>query len=558
VDPSGNRALRAAALLTLTVACIGVSQRGSTELESSSAARTSPSAAQAPAEKKPEAEWRTMSSEHFELVTKLGLRQAEDALAELERSYELLLAAIFRDSSPALRTQVIVFREREELREYVPEPLYRPGLPNDVEPSPTILLYGSTNPRWRVWITHELCHRVNRAALGAMPAWLDEGLAVYYSGVQGTRAEPIIADPEPGVVLQREEPKTVFIEDDYVLLSTLPNASSLLGMSRRVFTHSGPALTGPPDDEAVQGAKRNYILAWLLVRMLMTGDTAYARAFRGQISKPDPGGGTGRALERLISTVEPTVLDADLAKHASGASRMHARDWSKPPSTTVQGTRLLAPHEVLTLEARLDDFDGPNADRAEARLKKALSLRSDDPAATFWLGRKHAMRDDVVSAEKLYLAALASAPANPEYLLGLVALYLMEASKVAWPDHYAAKRDEAAGRLAPVASSAVAFNVLAIAAIRRGDSKSAVASSKKACELDSQCWTCFHTRAAAAFLESKFSHAVDWERIALERLPEAAGPERRLVLERALELYMKGTKDPRAVRGAKLPRLYRP
>jgi Tfp pilus assembly protein PilF len=219
---------------------------------------------------------------------------------------------------------------------------------------------------------------------------------------------------------------------------------------------------------------------------------------------------------------------------------------------------LLQPHEILTLQARLDSFDGPLASRAEARLKKALSMAPDAPDPSFWLGRYHAIRGDVVSAEKLYLDALRAAPGNSEYLVGLVALYLMDASRTAWPNQYAEKRDDAAKRLASVASSATAFDVLAIAAIRRGNPTTAAVLSEKACGLETQCWTCFHTRAAAAFLNSKFSEAVAWERIALERLPEIAGPERRRDLEGALALYLKGTTDPRSVRGARLPRLFRP
>jgi len=122
-------------------------------------------------------------------------------VAEYEHVCQLLAKATFPNAAPPdFLTQGVAFRTFDGLRPYVPAQaggVYEWSLPDDVEHTPTMLVFGTLSPFGRTLFAHELAHRFNRVSLGAMPVWLNEGLAEYYSTIRGDVSNPIVGESDP-------------------------------------------------------------------------------------------------------------------------------------------------------------------------------------------------------------------------------------------------------------------------------------------------------------------------------------------------------------------------
>jgi len=134
-------------------------------------------------------QWLDLRSKHFHLMTDLDAEEAEGVVRSFEQGYARLGRVVFgSEAVPDFETEVIAFRSEGEFREFRPAPLsgqYLGQLPNDQEPTPTMLIYGGLSPENSILFTHELTHRFNHFALPAIPVWLNEGIAQYYSTVRG-------------------------------------------------------------------------------------------------------------------------------------------------------------------------------------------------------------------------------------------------------------------------------------------------------------------------------------------------------------------------------------
>lgn len=517
-------------------------------------------------------EWVELRSAHFQLVTDLARRDATNAVAEYEHLYRLLATATNLSTAlrsmelPTFTTRAIAFRNSDELRQFVPPRvagLYLATLPNEVESEPTMLVSGTVSPFARTVFAHELTHRFNAVTLGATPAWLNEGLAQYYSTIRGDEASPIIGESDPDNVVAagsvRQAVGDIVFHGELLHLAQLPTASELLRKDYDEFYARDPGhLDAPFSWQATQAQSSNYAASWLLVHLLFNEQTEYAVKFRALLARPDLHS-TGNALDRLLMSVDRARLDADLK--AYGLKQIHWRQHHAGASPQVEQTlRELQDSEVLTWWARIDSFGGSSASRAHQRLEKAKLANPHDAEVWFWLGRYATRQSDFSSAESNYREAIGIAPDRPEYLLGLYALYQTGAAQSLWS---ASDREQRTARvlssLEPLARSPQQLNVLAIAALGKRDYPGADRLAQRASEVGADCWECRHTRAQAAFMSGDAARALELERGALARTGENTSEQGMTAIRDALRIYESVLRDPSAAgTGRKLPPLFVP
>ncbi len=498
--------------------------------------------------------WSELTTAHFRLVTDLRERDAVNVLAEYEHVYELLSSVTHisgvhgSTAAPSFKTQAVVFRSYDELQPFVPPQMvgtYQSSLPNDIEGVPTILASGTLSPFGRVLFAHELAHRFNHAALGATPVWLNEGLAEYYSTIRGEVSAPVVGESDPDNVVAagsaHHSVGDVIYQGALIHADLLPKASRLVSFDPDGFYAESFGNHAPLSYEAKNTQARNYAAAWMLVHMLLHEPFDYAVRFRELLGKPDMHN-TGAELQAVVEHVGADRIDRDFSAYLLKDIpwRQYHPGLRSPPDHTSRG---LSDSYVLTWWARLDSFDGDMASRAAKRLADAQRSNPQDPDVWFWLGRHSARQQRAVEAESNYEHATTLAPDRPDFLLGLVSLYVSDSAKSVWPDREQ-RLDRAMAKLERVASSPLELNVLAIRALHAHELAKSQGFARKACNAGPDCWECWHTFAEAAFVAGDAPRALELERTAVARAPENLSENAFRALRDAASLYQLAVQEP--------------
>lgn len=508
--------------------------------------------------------WVEVKSNNFRVVSDLSETQASDVLGSLEETYALLGEAVFNGRSvPSFTTNALVFRSASDLRQFVGDGVggqYLPWLPNDLEPAPTVLAWGSLSPFARLLFAHELTHRFNHVALGPTPPWLNEGLAEYYSTIRGEEGKPIMGEIDPRYMCVPDGLGDLSCyQYERLSRTTLPSASEIVGMDRQAFYSDTTDERGIIPFEQKRTRQRHYAISWLLVHMLMHAETRYAERFRYVLALI-PDGTKGEKLAQVVEEVDEEVLNRDLADYLGKKIPWRQHHAKSPQLPATLNRRVLPESELLVLWARLDAFKGEKGGRAERHLQLASrSAAVEDGAPSFWLGRYSALRGNAVAAEASYRRSLELDPGNPEYLYGLLELQWGNREGAAW---------EAAGRspevgatvaaLLPTARTATQLNAVAAHQLLTSNVPVALSSSARACKLDSSCWPCFHNHAAALFASGDAEMAARTEGEALSRLPEGAPQALARQMTQARAFYLAASADPDQVAGRPRPSLFAP
>jgi tetratricopeptide (TPR) repeat protein len=508
--------------------------------------------------------WFEIKSAHFRLVSDLEEPQAYDVVGNLEETYGLLGDAIFRGGKvPSFETNALIFRGHDELRQFVPDDvggMYMPYLPNDIEPSPTLLAWGSLSPFARLLFTHELTHRFNHVALGSTPAWLNEGIAEYYSTIRGEAGQPVTGEIDPRYSCPPDGLGDLkCYQYERVARDTLPSASEIIGYDREAFYAEATDERGVLSYEQRQRRRRHYSVAWLLVHMLMHAESDYAQRFRALLGERADSS-KGQRLADLVGHVPAATLDRDFSAYIGKQIPWRQYHAPTPQLPGRLDRRVLDDSEIWVWWARLDPFDGPHGRRALNHLELATGhAAGDEGSAWFWRGRFASVNDNAARADEYYRRALQLEPGNPSYLYGLLDLHWGHREGADWDA--AARSVEVAGivkALTPVARSAAQLNAVAAHQLLSNDVAGALASSAAACKSSPACWPCFHNHAAVLFASGDATGALAAENEALGRLPETAPAAFARQLQQALGFYAAAAASPDSVSGRPRPGLFAP
>jgi hypothetical protein len=490
-----------------------------------------------------DAPWIEVRSPHFTLVSDLDAADADDVIRTAEESYALLARVLFgRREAPTFQTNLIAFRSEGEFRGFVPAPYtgrYVSALPNDLEPSPTMLMFGKLSPENRITLSHELAHRFNHVALPSMPVWLNEGMAQYLSTVRGSVERPVVGElnPEygyaPGSV--NSDPNHVVFQGGIIDHAVLPRPSALMRLDRAGFYLEGQDTDKTRGWEARQKLDANYAAAWALVHMLMR-ESAIGQPLRRVVEEPDARGELAEVLRSFA--IGATDVDREFEAYLKKAQLWRDHHPPEPaPLPTVQ-RRPFAEPEVLIWWARLGTFKAGSNERAEGHLKRAASAAPEDPDVLFWRARYETINGNVAGGASLLTRALAQRPNAAGYQLALALLYLVDQPNRPWPaDQAKALARQAFERLEEIAATATQLNAVAVYRLLTSGADGARTPAAEACQLAPDCWACLHTYAAASFRARDWTSAVALEKTALERLPESAPAKTAVTIARALERY---------------------
>jgi tetratricopeptide (TPR) repeat protein len=507
--------------------------------------------------------WVELETEHFKLVSDLSGDNAGRVVSSFEETYGLLGKVLFAGQPvPSYRTNAVIFEHHQDLNEFVGEGfggVYLSSLPNDPEPSPTLLATGTLSPFARLTFAHELTHRFNHVALGPTPTWLNEGLADYYSTIRQEHGRLVVGDIDPRFMCTPDGLGDLLCwQYEKLPGNRLPSATALRHLDRNEFYGTDTLESGNASWEQKRKRAEHYGLAWLLVHMLMHGPQAYAERFREVMARP-PSSHKGADLAELLEHVPEARLDADLKAYLQ--NRLPWRQHHAPlPPPSEHRLHALSDAQVLVWWARLDSFQGKFAARAEQRLKDASRAAATEASSTwFWLGRLEQLHGTNRAAEDYYRRALRLEPDNPDYLYGLLDLYWGEQSGMTWVEAArSANVSKTIESLSRTARSAPQLSAIAAYQLFMNDVPAALATSRRACEAGPDCWRCFHNHAAALFASGSAPDALAAERGALSLLSEAAPPRLARMLQDAVAFYAAASSDPGSLRGRERPGVVAP
>jgi tetratricopeptide (TPR) repeat protein len=140
--------------------------------------------------------WVRIRSAHFELFTTASERAGRDLVRHFEQVRGFFLDAFGLKSVDQKPVCIIAFHGEKEFRPYRPSEaataFYHGGSEHDY-----IVM---SNPDWEHYqvATHEYTHLLIGQLGGAIPVWLDEGLAELYSTLQQDRDKMVVGLPPPG------------------------------------------------------------------------------------------------------------------------------------------------------------------------------------------------------------------------------------------------------------------------------------------------------------------------------------------------------------------------
>ncbi|WP_437805204.1 hypothetical protein [Sorangium sp. So ce1078] len=224
------------------------------------------------------APWVALSSQHFVMWTDLDRSEARGALAELERSYNALEDVCFPSDSPdPYRMQIVLFAREQDFRQFSPgasSGVFFHKLPNDSEPAPTMVMYGSLGEPARITFQRGLAYHFIAQSVGPTPAWLRQGLAQFYSTFRLRGGYAYVGSALPyHDFLKGASPRTV--PNGPFTLQLVPasearSAAELIHSSRYDFH----GLPGDPSETERHRIAINNLSSWALVHMMINGPDA--------------------------------------------------------------------------------------------------------------------------------------------------------------------------------------------------------------------------------------------------------------------------------------------
>ncbi|MEZ5400487.1 MAG: hypothetical protein R2729_12515 [Bryobacteraceae bacterium] len=422
------------------------------------------------------AAWRRAATAHFEIFTDRGDREARDLATGLEQ-----LRAIFGQSASGAETplpvRVFLFRSERDYDRIRPSPLTKAFFQGG--PERDLIAVGPVGAETRRAVQHEFIHLVLNHSTAALPLWLEEGAAEFYStlSVDGdliTLGQPIEAHPRTLAALGWLD------------------ADAFFSIGRGSRIHENARATGA-----------FYAQSWAMVHMLNMAPgfrenlPRYA-ALLGEAVPPD------RAFREAFS-ITPEEALARLHAYVSHGSYPVIRVQGGPPDTAAVESSELTPSEAALARVELLLL---LSHAAEAR-KLAATVDPKSPSAQTALGLiALADRQDSSAAAHFREAiAMGATAATPYFEL---AMLLRDSS--ATPADYRRLLSEAAGRNPNHAEAHFLLGVEAQKETRHNDAIAA-----------------FRSAIAVLPRQSYFWHAYAISLRESNRLPEAARAVRKAV-----------------------------
>lgn len=497
--------------------------------------------------------WVEVASRHFTLRTDLPPAAAQGAAAELEAMYAALHDVAFRAVNDDTREElgVVLFAHEDEYAAVGPMPsvaFFTDALPNDLDPVPFLVMSKGVGPEARVIVQHELTHHFSRLRYGALPPWLGEGLAQYYSTLRVEGGQAILGAPLPNRGLTHSSrwlgDEVNGVKRLLVPVSAVPPVDVLVSLDGPSFYQWSQRGEAPTNEmKRAQGA--NYAGAFALIHLLQQ-DASLKPRFLQMLAAVAGGARTREAFRATFADMKPGELEGMFQRYLHRMSfEPYATPFTSRALEAPGQPRPLSAAEVHVLRARLVPWRGPKVNLATAELEAAVEADSTSSEVRYWRGLFLAKTGRPEEAEGELRAALDARADEPRYLLAMASIQGVLAKKA--PSGARAQAIEAlVARLIPRAKSAFELSYVAGHYGRIGKPEDGLSFAERAITTSPRCWQCLDTYAALLFRKGRFDDAVKAEERALAVFPESRSDQE---LSRKLEKYRAAS----AGGGAQLP-----
>lgn len=474
------------------------------------------------------APWRELVSKHVVLRTDREDEDAREALVELEQTIVALHDLAFPNVDIDNRRLLAVHFDRE--RDYTS--FYRAGtagtfvwrLPNDLEPEPTMIVWGKLDASARTTLQHELTHLFVRSSTAGLPPWLNEGLAEYYETLAVEDGHAYLGRP---MQKARAWPQTQWRSERVgpimrllVPIGHVPPVADLVSMDQAAFYVWTDKGRQPTLDEQRKGIS-NYLGAFGLVHLLMH-DPAYQPRYDRMMELAAQGSSPRAAWDTAFADVEAEELELAYRQHMLNIHRfetMVLRTAYEHRNVTIDVNRVMDPAEVHLLWARLRPWSR-DPETAKAEIATAVKLAPSSAEVAFWTGVFELRQGSLAAAASEMTAAVTAKPDDPRYLHGL-AIAHRELATTPKADTDAAQREaDAMARLGKLAKTGTELNTVADHHGRSGRWDEALVFAQRAVKADPTCFVCFVTLGEAFFAKQQPGDAAAAQTIALSLLPD--------------------------------------
>jgi hypothetical protein len=474
--------------------------------------------------------WLEVTTRRFVLHTDLDEEAARAAARSFEDAYAYLEQVAFPGYEGLSQPMdVVLFHDTGEFHHFWPGDMggvYFDRAPQDLERAPTMVLYGGLEGDARIVFLHELTHRFIARAYGWAPAWMNEGLADYFSTMRIESGRVALGEVPPGRLVDP---------------SLIPTVRELVQADHATFYGHW---TGG-DFDAIHRA-RFYAGAYALVHMFRNGPDEQRKRFDDFVDAMNGGARAPHAWARPIGTVSGDKLERAFRTHLASwrywdlfAGELDPLPPSPPPKVVPMGQ-----DEVHMLWARVMRAGGGSPVDVRAQLGEAQAAAGPSSAAVSYAeGCFELSLGRTAEATPLLDDALARAPDDPRYLFATLV------ARARAGDASDGLRDSMV-RLTHLAKSADELSAAAIFLSARGDHDSALRDADAAVAADPGYALALAARARVNFEAGRYAEAVADQEHAVAFVPEDV--DNRALVE-ALEKYRaaKASQDPPAASGSR-------
>lgn len=471
------------------------------------------------------APWTEIASPHFTLYTDLEPAEGRVVLGQVEGIYTAFKDVAFpSEVDPHDHIQVVIFARERDYAALGPKMsggYFRAQSVNDIEKVPILVMPGGLTDAARLTMQHELTHHFVNQTLGAMPPWLSEGLAQFYSTLRLEDGKFILGDPLPNLgfkvglgwrTVQRGQWQTTLIPTGEV-----PSVASLVKADRTTFYQR----SNNPTIEQNRAQRAFYGGAWVLVHMLNNGPEEYRKRFNAFLDRVAHHVAVRDAWEQSFGDLDPERFESDFRKYlVRPETTLQATAYTPRSGEDPDQTWKLTDAQVHLLWARLRPWDVRQSPRAKVDLDAALASDPASPEVHFLRGLFAFRQKKTGEAEQELGRALAARPEDPKYLLALASTIRGEVPINQLPPDAVTRLAALLVRLSKVAKTADALNFISWYHAEMGHPDEGLGLSERSLKADPTCWECFDTYALLLSEKGRFDDAVAAQQRAVDLMPE--------------------------------------
>lgn len=482
--------------------------------------------------------WHRYTSKNIELLSDYSQAQAIEAVHVFERA-KVFLDQVLPYKAPEQEGPllVILFQDPQEIRSRSNNPLavctFMVQAPGALHRRPMILAAGDDTQSMRLHWVHELTHYELYRRYGALPAWLDEGLASYFSSIEDRGDHVLLGTPQR---LWRfvDDDRGMRVKKEWTHKRTVVPRTWFLDASDLVRTdyyefHPSMGVSDPSQTD-MENEVINYAESWLVIHMLYHGHPEYRQLLRDSIAtQPDPLK-WGKELVTRLHEIPHDTLDRNVSSYATALSnpaqpiampilppaKVHIESLSPTQVVETKAMGLAKPELLLPdLEALL--FASPPSAQALRTRAWMLLRRERHSDAAYALCAAHKLLSDSAQPDQDELAEVLH--------LGLwidVALRNKGKALGCLPDR-AVHGTAWAYALRKVARTGAQWHAVTQVLGAYGEYKDAVRSGERALTTDPSCWACYESMAQLSHRLGQPHRALALQHSAIDWTPSALG-----------------------------------